>query len=118
MACELEQAVAAEASQHLLSEPEPARRPELGAEDAEREVGVGHELLELALPRGAVPAREAVELGDVCIHRRLKEHGAPVGKSGCGRKLRIDVLEAATVELVAELGVRRRSGEEGMPRAQ
>src|SRR4029078_5974355 len=95
----------------LLSEPEPARRPELGAEDAEREVGVGHELLELALPRGAVPARETVEPGDVCVHRRLEEHGVAVRKRRRGRKLRVDVLEAATVALVAELRAGRRAGE-------
>ena len=88
VARELEEAVAAEAAEHPLPEPEPARRPELGAEDAEREVGVRHELLELALPRRAVTLREAVELGDVRLDassegtsRRPSGNAVAVGSS-------------------------------------
>ena len=114
---ELEQSVAAEAAEKAPPEPEPGRRPELGAEHAEREVGVRHEPLELTLPRGAVTRRVAVELGDVCFHRRLQEHRPAVREGGRGREPRVDVLEPSSVELVAQLGVGGRPREERMPRA-
>ena len=77
---ELEQPATTEAPQRLLPEREPGPRPELGAEHAEAEVGVGHEALELPLPGGAVAGCEALELGDVLLERRPEEHRLAVGE--------------------------------------
>ena len=85
---ELEQAAPSEAAQRLAAEAEARRRPELGAEDAERQVGVRHEAVEHRLPGGAVRRRVARELGDVVLERGRREtrlepsgNAAPVGSS-------------------------------------
>ena len=115
--CEVQEAPATEPAEHPLTEPEAPGRPELGAEDAEREVGVRHELLELPLPGGTVAGRPAVELGDVRLHRRLQEHRRAVGVCRARRQVGVQILETAPVELVAELGVRRGAREERVPGA-
>ena len=67
VAGELEQAAAAETAERLAAEREPGRRPELGREDPEGEVGVAHELVELPLPGDTVPGREPAELRHVAL---------------------------------------------------
>ena len=64
------------------------------------------------------PVGEAVELRDVRLERGVEEHRAPVRERRRGREVRVDVLEPAPVELVAELGVGGGAGEERVPRAQ
>src|SRR5262249_59347515 len=61
-AAELEQAVAAEPAVRPSGEPGSGTRPELRAEDAEREVGVREELVQRPAPGDAVARLEAVEL--------------------------------------------------------
>ena len=68
----------AEAAVRLAREIQPLRRPELGREHAEAVLGRGHELLELALPGGAVAGRVALELGDVVLERGRQEGGPAV----------------------------------------
>jgi hypothetical protein len=72
-------------------------------------------LVELPLPGGAVPRRETVELGDVRLERRLEEHRLSVRERGGCRQVRVQVLEAAAVEVVGELGVCGRALEERVP---
>ena len=103
--------LAPEAPQRLRAEPEPGRRPELGAEHAEREVGVREEALEHAGPLGAELVR--VRLGGAQEERRFA-----VGVRGRGRQLGVEVLETARRELVAELRVRRAADPERVPRAE
>ena len=59
-----------------------------------REVGVGHELVELPLPGGAVAGREAVELRHVALERGRDERRRAVGERGSGRQVGVDVLDA------------------------
>ena len=73
-------------------------------------------VVELPLPGRAVARREAVELGHVALERAGHERGRAVGEGGAGRQVRVDVLDAAPRQLVAELGVGRRAGEERVPR--
>ena len=63
------------------------------------------------------PLCEAVELGDVRLHRRLEEHRRAVGEGRGRREVGVHVLEPPAPELVAELCVRRRAHEQRMPRA-
>ena len=115
---EVEEAAPAEPPQHPLAEAQPPGRPELRPQDAEGEIGVGHELLELPLPGGAVTRREAVELGDVRLQRRLEEHGRAVRVRRGRGEVGVDVFEAPAMQLLGELRIRRRSLEERVPGAQ
>ena len=101
----------------MTPEPEPRTGPQLGAEHAKAQVGVGHELLELPLPRRAVALGDTVELRDVRLERGAEEHRRAVRERGPGGELGVHVLEAARVEVVGELGVRGGALEERVPRA-
>ena len=114
----LEQPAPPEAAQRLTPEPEPGRRPELGSEHAEGEVGVGHEAVEHGLPGRAVRGGVPGELRDVVLERRRQERSGPVGIRGAGRKLRVEVFDAASIQVGLQLGVRGRAGEEGVPRGE
>jgi hypothetical protein len=112
---ELDQTAATEAAVGLHPEPGSGGRPELRAEHAEREVGVGHELAHGAVPGGAVAGRVALEFLDVGLVRGREEDALAVGKERAGRQLGVEVLEPARVQLVAELGVGGRAHEEWVP---
>ena len=101
----------AEPPHGLRPERESRRRPQLGAEDAEREVGVGEEALEHARPLGP-------ELLRVPLRRAQEERRAAVRKRRRRGQLRVEVLEPARRELVAELGVRGAADPERMPGAE
>jgi hypothetical protein len=92
-------------------EGETGRRPELGAEDAERELGVREEPVEHARPLGA-------ELLRVFLRRAREEGGAAVRECGRRRQHGVQVLEAAHLEIRAELGVRGAADPERMPGAE
>ena len=98
----------------------PVRRPELGAEQPEREVGVRHEPGEQLAPRGAVAGRVAVELRGVRVGAAEQERRLAVGERGRRRQLGVQVLEAARGELVAEQrrAPRRRPRADASPRAR
>ena len=118
VAGELQGPATAEPAEHPLRQSKTGTRPQLGSEHAEAEVGVRHELVELPLPRRAVTCRPAVELSDVRFERRVQEHRRAVGERGRRGEVGVHVLEAPRVELVTQLGVRSRAGEQRMPRAQ
>ena len=101
---------AAEPPHGLRPEREPRRRPQLGAEDAEGEIGVGEEALEH--PR---PLRS--ELLRVALRRPQEKRRASIRERGRRGQLGVEVLEPARRELVAELGVRGAADPERMPRA-
>ena len=104
-------AAAPEAAQRLRAEGEAGRRPELGAEHAEREVGVREEPLEDAGPLRA-------ELARVALGVAQQERRVAVGERRRGRQLGVQILEPARRELVAELRVRGAADPERMPRAE
>ena len=118
VAREVEQAAPPEPAEHPLPEPEPGRRPQLRPENTEADVRIGHELLELALPRRAVAVGPAVELDDVRLERGLEEHRGTVREGGGRGEVGVDVLEAAGVEVIGELRIGRGALEEWMPGAQ
>ena len=68
-----------------------------------------------AVPGGAVARRVAVEFLDVRLVRGGEEDALAVGEERPGRELRVQVLEAARVQLVAELRVGGRAHEERVP---
>ena len=107
-AAELEQTAPAEARVRLPAEPEAGRRPELRAEDAEGEIRIGHELVELPRPGVA-------ELGGVRGAVRREEDARAVGKRRPRRELRVEVLDAEPVEIGLQLGVGGRARPERMP---
>ena len=117
-ACELDQPAAAEAAVGLDPEPGSRRRPELRPEHAECEVGVRHELAHGAVPGGTVAGRVALELLDVGLVRGREEDALAVGEERACRQLGVQVLEAARVQLVAELSVGGRAHEERVPRGE
>ena len=79
---------AAEPPDGLRAEREPGTRPELGAEHAEREVGVREEALE-----HAVPLRP--ELAGVAVGVAQQERRLAVREGGRRRQLGVQVLEPA-----------------------
>ena len=99
----------------LRARSRPCSRPELGRQHAEARVGRGHELLELAPPGRAVAGRVTIELGDVVLERRRQERCSAIGEERAGRQVGVEVLEAVTRQVVAQLGVGRRAREERMP---
>ena len=106
-----ERARAAEPPDGLRGEREPRRRPELGAEDAEGEVGVREELLEHARPLRP-------ELLRVPIWGAEEEGRAAVREGRGRRQVGVDVLEPARRELAAELGMGGAADPERVPRAE
>ena len=104
-----------EPADRLAAEREAPRRPDLGAEQPEREVGVRHEPVEQLAPRGPVARRVAVELGRVRVGAAEQERRLAVGERGGRRQLGVQVLEAARGELVAEQRVGRAADPERMP---
>ena len=108
----------AEATKCLAAEAEARRRPELRPEHAEREVGVGHELVEHRLPGRTVPLCVPGELGDVLLERRREEDARPVREGRSRGELGVQVLEPAGGEVGLELRVCGRPGEERMPRGE
>ena len=111
-----EETAAAEPAERLATEAEARGGPELAAEDAERQVGVRHELVEHPLPGRTVTSCVAVQLGDVVFERRREERARAVGERSRSREVGVQVLDSAPVELVLQLGVGGRAGEEGVPR--
>ena len=94
--------------QRLPAQLRAVPRPELRAEQAERDVGVRQELGDRALP--ARPERL-----DVLLVRGGQEDAPPVREEGRGRELGVQVLQAARVEIVLQLGVGGRAHEQRMP---
>ncbi len=105
------EACAAETAQRLRGERKPGRRPQLRAEQSEREVGVREEALQHARPLGS-------QLLRVPSRRSQEERGCAIGKRGRGRQIGVQILEPARREIVAELRVRRASNPERVPRAE
>jgi hypothetical protein len=105
---ELDQAAAAQPAQRLRAEPYPGARPQLGREHTEGEVGVRHEPLDGLRPASA-------ELGDVLLVRGGEERRAAVREQRRSRQVGVQVLDAARLEVVPQLRVRGRAGEERMP---
>ena len=93
-------------------------RPELGAEHAEREIGVREELVEHPLPGGAVAVVVAIELRAVRVGRAEQKRRLAVREERRGRVVRVQILEPARGEVVAELGVRRAADPERVPGAE
>ena len=93
-------------------------RPQLGAEDPEREVGIREELGEQRLPGVAVAVLVAVELGGVRLGGAQQERALAVREERPRRQLRVQVLEPVPREVVAELRVRGAADPERMPRAE
>ena len=110
-AAELEQPAAAEPRIGASAEPEARRRPELGAEHAEGDVGIRHELVELPLPRLA-------QLGGVRGAVGREEHARAVREHRASRQVGVQVLDAEPVEVGLQLRVGRRAGPERVPRAE
>ena len=108
MAGELDEAAPAEVLVGLAAEREALAGPELAPEHAERDVGAGHELVELALPRLA-------ELGDVggAVGREVRARA--VRERRRGRQVGVQVLEPEPVEVRLQLGVGGRADPERMP---
>ncbi len=105
---ELDQPAPPELLVRLAAEREALRRPELGAESAERDVSRRHELVELPLPRVAELGRVHGTVGG--------EVGArPVRERGRGRQVRVQVLEPEAVEVRLQLGVGGRADPERVP---
>jgi hypothetical protein len=92
----------------FVASENPRARPELGGEDAEGEVGVPHELVEHRAPLLAVR-------GDVRLEVGGQERRLAVGEQRRGREVGVEVLDAAAAELLAELRVGPRGGEERVP---
>src|SRR5581483_6697102 len=88
LAREVREACTAESAQRLCPEREARRRPQLGAEHAEREVGVREELLEDVRPFRA-------ELAGVAVGGAQEERGSAVGKGRRSRELGVQILETA-----------------------
>ena len=104
--------------QRLEAEREPCASPQLGAEHAEREVGVREELGEHVAPRLAVAAPVPLELLGVAVGAAEQERCLAVGEGRGGRVLGVQVLEPARGEVVAELRMRRTAHPEGVPRTE
>ena len=105
---ELDEAAAAVVRVRLPAEREPLARPELGAEDAEGDLGAAHELVELALPLRP-------ELGHVRRAVGREERARAVRERGRGREVGVQVLEPEPVEVRLQLGVGRGADPERVP---
>ncbi len=105
---EVDRPAPAEPAKRLQPERSAVTRPELGAEDPEREVGVREEVCEQRVPRSTVAWMVAIELGGVRVGGALQERAAAVGEERAGRQLRVQVLEAVPRQVVAELARARR----------
>ena len=92
----------------LAAEREALPRPELGAEDAERDLGSGHELVELALPGFAELRRIGGAVGGEVRARPVRERGR-------GGEVGVQVLEPEAVEVRLQLGVGRGADPERVP---
>jgi hypothetical protein len=114
----LEQPTPPQAAQCPATERETGSRPELGREKPEGQVGIVHEVVELGLPGGTVGGGVATELLHVALERTRDECRGAVGERGPGRQVGVDVRDPAAIELVLELRVCGRAGEERMPRGE
>ena len=108
---ELRRPAAPEPAECLQRERGARPRPELGAEQAEGEVGVREEAFEHAVPLLA-------ELSRVALRVAQQEGGLAVRKGGRRGQVGVEVLEAALGELVAELRVRGAADPERVPRGE
>ena len=111
VARELDRPLPPEPPQALHPEAETVPRPQLGSEHAEGEVRRREERLDRAAPLLA-------QLGDVRLGRAQEKGRLAVRKERGCRVLRVQVLEPAGGELVAELGVSRAADPERMPGAE
>ncbi len=112
---ELEQTPSAELPVRLRGQRQAGLRPQLGCEDAEREVGIRHELGDCPVPGRTVAGGEPLELLDVALVRGREEDTGAVLEQGAGRMLGIQILEPPRGQLLLELLVGRRAGEERVP---
>ena len=117
-AAELGEPAPAEPAVRLQGERGPGGRPQLGAEDAEGEVGVRHEAGHDLPPCSAVAVGVPVELGRVPVGVGGEERGDAVGVQRPGRMLGVQILEPVGAESLAELRMGRPADPEGMPRAE
>ena len=115
VAGELDQAAGAEPAEGLDPEPEALAGPELGAEDAECEIGRREKAVENPTPGIAVSLGVAVELGRVRIGVAEQERRLAVGVERRGGMAGVQVLEPVRSELVGELGVSGASDPQRVP---
>src|SRR5204863_1339668 len=90
--------------------PGARSRPELGAQNPERELRLGADRGHRLGPGAAVLRRVRG-----CVSR--EERTLAVGEQRGGRMLGVEVLESAHSELVAQLGMRRAADPKRMPGA-
>ena len=108
---EVARACTPEPANRLQRESRAVARPQLRAEDPEREVGVREEAREHRPPLLA-------ELRRVTLGRAQQERALSVRERRCRREVRVQVLEPMPCEVVAELRMRRPAYPERMPRAE
>jgi hypothetical protein len=111
VADELDRPAAAEPTVRAQAQPHPVARPQLGAQHAERQIGVRQERLDCSTPLLA-------QLGDVGFGRAEQECRLALGRQRRGRVVGVEVLEPALGELVGELGMRGAAHPERVPGAE
>jgi len=118
LAAERGEAAPAEAPVRLECERRAGARPELRAEDAERELRLGAEAVDRRPPRVAVAGGVSLELGRIAVSARRQERALSVRVERPRRVLRVEVLETALCELLAEQRMGRTPDPEWMPGAE
>ena len=107
--------LAAELAKGGPAELQRLATPEVGAEQAEGEIGLGAEVAHRAVP--GVEVAEGLELR--CRDRGIgREHCRASGADHAGGERGVEVLDAAGGEVAGELAVGRAADEEWMPARQ
>ena len=107
--------LAAELAKGGPAELQRLTTPEVGAEQAEREIGLGAEVAHRAVP--GIEVAQSLELG--CRDRWIgREHCRAGGADDAGGERSVDVLDAAGGEVAGEFAVGGAADEQRMPARQ
>src|SRR3984893_4062513 len=118
LGAELGETAAPQTAVCLRPEAQPGRRPELGAEDTEHELGLRADARDRFSPGLAVTFSVALELRCVRVGAGREEDAFAVREQRAGRVLCVQVLQSTLRERRPELRVRRTTDPERMPGAE